>query len=278
MSSEIRLCSQCGNRIGGIRGARARFCSGICRDKHKKAIQQGGKEISISKLSVKAKQKGSVVFHSCVFYGTVDPFEPERCKCKKLVSEERARGLINSGDAIDLETRKQLFTSGPIIQIGRRKRTPRSATLEKSHCERMTQKPRRAAKTKEPTVEQLKALVDAQCAERYQEEKVRMEIYGELSQAFVCSLIREVAADKYDDQKREQTGISILSHFQDERGSIGRDVPSISFDYEKDIEDQNEDQNEEKPFDEEIETEQEKEDKRTAEEVLAEYGEKLDVE
>jgi hypothetical protein len=271
MSDSVeRLCLECASQIGKMRGARAKFCSGMCRDKHKKAIRQGGKETSISKLSVKAKQKGSVVFHSCVFYGTVDPFEPERCKCKKLVSEERAKSLINSGDAVDLETRKQLFTGGPIIQIGRRKRTPRSATLEKSHCERITQKPRRAAKTKEPTVEQLKALVDAQCAERYQEEKVRMEIYGELSQAFVCSLIREVPADKYDEQKREQTGISILSHFQDERGSVGRDVPSISFDYEKD----NEDQNEEKQFDEEIETEQDKEDERTAEEVLAGYEER----
>jgi hypothetical protein len=110
--------------------------------------------------------------------------------------------------------------------------------------------------------------VDAQCAERYQEEKVRMEIYGELSQAFVCSLIREMPAEEYDRQKREQSGISILSHFQDERGSVGRDVPSMSFDYQKDIEDQDVDQNEEKPFDEEIE--QDKEDERSAEEVLAE--------
>ena len=219
------------------------------------SIQEEGSE---APESPSGTQKDFVLFHNCIYCGGIDPFVPERCRCRKTVSEATARSLVARGEAVDLSSRRPIFNVGrAIVQVGKVLRTPRVPTLELAHFQRTTEKRRQAAKTKEPTIEQLKALVDEQCAERYQEETVRMEIYGELSQAFICSLIRKVPADEYDKQKRAQTGISILSHFQDERGSVGRDVPSI-FDYEKDIEHQNEDQNEEsqaEPPDEESETE-----------------------
>jgi hypothetical protein len=268
---EPRLCEVCSSDIPKWKSKGTTVCSVGCRFKRKDQRRQ--KARAELKEKRKTTQRDFIIFHNCIYYGGIDPFVPERCRCRKTVSEETARSLVARGEAVDLQSRLPIFEVGQaIVQVGKVLRTPRVPTLEVAHFERITQKPKQAAKTKEPTIEQLKALVDEQCAERYQEETVRMEIYGELSQAFICSLIRKVPADEYDKQKREQTGISILSHFQDERGSVGRDVPSISFDYEKDIEEQNEDRQAE-PSDEELETETEVEDERSAEEVLAEFEE-----
>jgi hypothetical protein len=98
MSSEIRVCLQCKGRIGSMRGARAKFCSGICRGIYQRNVKQGGKELSLTKLSIKGKKKGSVLFHDCIFGGGggLDPFTVERCKCKKLVSKEKAESLVAS--------------------------------------------------------------------------------------------------------------------------------------------------------------------------------------
>ena len=72
MSSEIRVCLQCKGRIGSMRGARAKFCAGIW---YQRNVKQVGKELRLSRLSTKAKKKGSVLFHDCIFGGGggIDP-------------------------------------------------------------------------------------------------------------------------------------------------------------------------------------------------------------
>jgi len=119
----------------------------------------------------KAAQNDFVIFHNCIYYGSIDPFVPERCRCRKSVSEETAKSLVARGEAVDLHSRLPIFNVGQaIVQVGKVLRTPRVPTLELAHFHRITKKCRQAAKTKEPTIEQLKALVDEQRAERYQEE------------------------------------------------------------------------------------------------------------
>src|SRR5258705_17579 len=45
MSSVLRVCLRCGNQIGAMRGARAKFCSGIGRDKLMIAVAGYGGEL-----------------------------------------------------------------------------------------------------------------------------------------------------------------------------------------------------------------------------------------
>jgi hypothetical protein len=120
------------------------------------------------------------------------------------------------------------FTGGAIVEVGKVKRTPRSATLEKPHCERITEKPKRSIKAKEKTTEELKAAVAEDRAERFEEEKLRMEIYGDLTAAARQKWIVEVDADVYDAAKRQSWGRPIFTNFKDERtpGGIGVDVES----------------------------------------------------
>jgi hypothetical protein len=221
MSSEARVCLHCSGSIPSIRRIGAIFCSSVCRDKHKKLTMQGGKDLSLTKLSIKAKQKGSVIFHSCIFYGTVDSFSSERCRCRKTVSREKAQLLVSQGQAVDLDSRSGTFTGGPIVQVGKVKRTPRSATLEKTHCERITEKPKRSIKAKEKTLEELKAAVAEDRAERFEEEKLRLEIYGDLTASARRAWIVEVPADEYDAAKCRDWGRPLFTNFKDERTAAG---------------------------------------------------------
>ena len=150
------------------------------------------------------------------------------CRCKERPTDDAASKLVSDGHAVNFRTRLPEFAPGePLLVIGKRKQVPRVATLEKSHLQRAhVDSDTRHLKGKK--LEELKRIVEEDRADRAAEERVRIEKYGLLNQSFIWSLIREVPAEEYDRQEREQSGISILSWFADERGSVGEDVPAIS--------------------------------------------------
>jgi len=203
-----------------MRGARAKFCAGIW---YQRNVKQVGKELRLSRLSTKAKKNGSVLFHDCIFGGGggIDPFVAKRCKCRKLVSEEKAQSLIARGEALDFATRTSVFMGGAIVQIGKLKRTGGSATVEKAHISRLVEKPQKKAKEKAKTLEELPAAVQRDKAERFEEEKLRLEIYGELTASARQACIVEVDPDVYAAAKAPDWGRPLFTNFKDERTPAG---------------------------------------------------------
>jgi hypothetical protein len=191
--------------------------------------------------------------------------------------------LVDCGEALDFETRRPTFTGGAIVQVGKLKRTGRSATIERPHCERafVTKRGRSDRKRKEAEIEELRRAVEEDRALREEEERLRIEEYG------ISTLLNRVRIGKYfvtlkqetEGGRRHDYGRPILYMPGDERtpGGVGVDVVPMSFgDDVEEIEEQIEDQDEEcqtEPSDEEPETKNEEEDLRDAEQVLKDYEE-----
>jgi len=110
---------------------------------------------------------------------------------------------------------------GAIVQIGKLKRTGRSATVEKAHISRLVEKPQKKAKEKAKTLEELQAAVQRDKAERFEEEKLRLEIYGELTASARQACIVEVDPDVYDAAKAPDWGRPLFTNFKDERTPAG---------------------------------------------------------
>jgi hypothetical protein len=263
---EPRFCEVCSSEIPKWKSAGTIVCSVKCKFERRERRNSEARE----KRSTKDKKNGLYLLHSCLTNG-FNPFESDRCKCRKRLTEEQANALVTQGDAIDFTSRLPIFSFAPIVLIGKKKRTPRVATLERTHCERITEKPARAAKTKEKTIEELQAAVQRDQAERFEEEKLRLEIYGEMNAEFLRSLVREVPAEQYDNQRQEAFGRPGIFSFEEERTSHGLDVVSLGGAFDEGIEIE---ETEPADIEDEIEVEeQQNEDERTAEEVLAEYRE-----
>jgi hypothetical protein len=222
--SAERVCEVCNQEIPRWKSKGTTVCSVGCRFKRKDQKRQKAQ----AELKERRKAAQKVVFHSCLYYGSVDPFVPERCRCRKTVFQEEAQALVSQGRAVDLDSRLGTFTGSAIVEVGKVKRTPRSATLEKPNCERITEKPKRSIKTKEKTVEELKAAVAEDRAERFEEEKLRMEFYNELTMEARQAWIKEIPSDVYDAARRQAWGRPLFTNFKDERtpGGIGVDVDS----------------------------------------------------
>jgi hypothetical protein len=218
---EPRLCEVCSCEIPKWKSAGTTVCSVKCKFERREQRNTEARE----KRSTKNKKNGFYLLHSCLTNG-YNPFDSDRCKCRKLLTEEQANALITQGDAVDCASRLPIFSFAPIVLIGQKKRTPRVATLERTHCERITEKPKRSIKAKEKTVEELKAAVVEDRAERFEEEKLRMEFYHELTMAARRAWIVEVPADEYDAAKCRDWGRPLFTNFKDERtqGGIGVDV------------------------------------------------------
>jgi hypothetical protein len=222
-----RVCEVCNQEIPKWKSKGTTVCSVGCRFERR---ERKRKEANAKRKPIKAKRSG-VLFHDCVFGGGggIDPFMPERCKCKKMVSEEWAKSLIARGEALDFETRTPAFTGGSIVQIGKLLRTPRSATIERPHLERLTETAS-AIKAKSKYSEmQLRAMHDAvelEKREKAREESMRMEIYGELTEAARQAWIVEIPADEYDAAKRRDWGRALFTNYKEGRtqGGIGIDV------------------------------------------------------
>ena len=77
--------------------------------------------------------------------------------------------------------------------------------------------------------EELEAAVAEDRAERFEEEKLRMEIYGELTASARQKWIVEVPAKEYDAAKRRDWGRALFTNYKEGRtqGGIGIDVDRI---------------------------------------------------
>jgi hypothetical protein len=223
MGAEVRLCLHCGSQISSIR--RGKFCNRDCGDAYRKLVKQGGREIGIRKRECAAVRTGYVLFHNCVPGGGqgLDPFVPEKCRCRKTVKVETAQNLVARGEALDFETRKPFFNDRAIVQIGKLLRTPRAMTIERANCERITQDYSLKRKTKNKTIKDLEVAVSQDKAHRDEEEKLRMEIYNEITLETRAKWIVFVDVEEYDRAERESRG-RCLFNFADERSSVSKDV------------------------------------------------------
>jgi hypothetical protein len=232
-----------------------KFCNRDCAAAYRKLVQQGGKELVLAKRNIAAKKIGSVLFHNCIPGGGLglDPFVPERCKCRMGVSEEQAKRLVSRGEAIDFTTRLPIFTGDAIVQIGKLKRTPRAMTIEKANVERSVQ--HHTTKQEDKDIRELKAVVAEDKAWRDQEELERMDHYQALTVASMR--IVQIPEDQYDEMKANDPWRGrCLFTFSDERSSAGIDVTPFSR-WDAEIEEPIEDKTEITKAVEEVEPERE---------------------
>jgi hypothetical protein len=262
---DSRLCEVCSSVIPEWKAKNVSTCSVKCKFERRERRIKENREAEAPSVNV---AEGSVLHH-CLS----NAFDPPRkfCRCRQHITDDEGNKLVSDGQAVHFLTRMPVFMAGePLLIIGAKKFTPRVATLERTHCERITEKPARAARTKEKTIEELQAAVQQDKAERFEEEKLRLEIYGELNAEFLRSLVREVPAEQYDNQRQEAFGRPGIFSFEEERTSYGVDVVSLGVAFDEGIEIE---ETEPADIEDEIEVddEQQNEDERTAEEVLAEY-------
>ncbi len=271
---EPRSCEVCSSVIPKWKAKNVSTCSVACKFKRKDSeAKKKRKERSQEK-----QKNGHVLFHSCIFGGGggLDPFVLERCNCRKLVSQEKAQSLIARGEALDFETRTPVFAGGAIVQIGKLLRTGRSATVEKAHVARLVEKPEKKARERTKSLEELRVAVAQDKAERFEEEKLRLEIYNEITVEAQRRWIVQVPAEEYDARERESWGRPGTFSFDEERTSHGVDVVGLGV-----LDDETTDKHEKEEIvpadvrDEiEVEEKQQNEDERSAEEVLAEFKER----
>lgn len=184
---------------------------------------------------------------------------------------------MSSGGAVNFRTRLAVFIVGdPLLAVGRALRTPRSMTIEAANLDRLTSEPRgfkkKSSKDKreDQRLEDLKRAVAEDRLQRDQEEKLRLEIYGELTIQNLQSLIVSVSAEEFDRAERESFGRPGIFSFEETRTCVGVDVssPFAEPDHFEPEEELAEDASEEN---EEEESPTEAEDLRTAEESLEEF-------
>lgn len=126
--------------------------------------------------------------HTCYNADLVEK-PPDTCSCRKFVTRVVAEGFIGEGLATYLTgyDRPKLYTDlKQICMIGRHKRTPRAATIEKAHMEK------------------------AYLFGGDQEERIRIEEYGALTKETWEGLVVFVDADWFDKQKELDYGVSVL--------------------------------------------------------------------
>ena len=239
---ESRLCEVCSSEIPKWKSAGTSVCSFQCRFERRERKSKEAREKRKTERQV--KDKNSVLFHNCLFGGGggIDPFVPERCRCRKLVSKEQAQNLIDRGEALDMESRASVFTGGPIVQIGKLLKTPRSATIEAAHSEKLvgiTKSYRNAPTTssfvrhhkkiRELSLEELQEKAQEHQEQIKREEASRMEFYNELTMEARRDWIVEIDADVYDAAKRRDWGRALFTNYKEGRtqGGIGIDVDRI---------------------------------------------------
>jgi hypothetical protein len=241
-----RVCEVCNQEIPKWRSKSATVCSFGCQLKRRAEKRQAASDKRKEKRKTERQVKGkdSILFHDCVFGGGggIDPFVPERCRCRKLVSKEQAQNLIDRGEALDLETRTPTFLDRDIVQIGKLLKTPRSATIEAAHSEKLvgiTKSYRNAPTTssfvrhhkkiRELSLEELQEKAQEHQEQIKREEASRMEFYNELTMEARRAWIVEVDADVYDAAKRRDWGRALFTNYKEGRtaGGIGIDVGRI---------------------------------------------------
>jgi hypothetical protein len=193
-----RVC-QCGAVLSSM------YRGKICRDCREKA--KFLKRSKIHQDNVKSWQDlGCIQVHSCL--GNIaDKVASDFCACKKFVSKSRASELVSKGLAVDFETRMPMFVNRDIV-LKKSLRTPRAATIDRVQIQQAWAS--ESIKPIERSPEELRQFIAEDKQARAYEERVRIEIYNELTQETWQSLIRIVPAEEYDALKASQIDSPVI--------------------------------------------------------------------
>jgi hypothetical protein len=211
---ETRLCVLCKSRIPSLRNKRTKCCSSECSRLYRKQQRDGGKQLALKHQEVKAKTVGRVLVHHCLA-NEIDT-ATAGCRCHLTVTADEAEGMIADGSAVDFESRRATFVDRSILLVHVLKKTPRSAMIERAHCER--------------------AFIDEN-----EEERQRIEIFGLLTLLARVQIAKSIQDETPQDAAKRKFaplryepkggrendwGQPIISLFTDERtkGGVGTDV------------------------------------------------------
>jgi hypothetical protein len=223
------LCG-CGEEILFSRRATCRRC----RDNATKLTRAAKRCQRTEALINAAKSIDKVILHCCLanMYDA-----PRPCACRKLVSLEIGLSYVQSGRCVDFETRQAIFADRAILEANLFKQTPRGATIERAHIERALDRGLLRFKDEQQrlrTPEQLKQQhddllrrIEADKLARAEEEKVRWDIFNELTKQSRAEMTVLVPAKEFDEAKRKAYGVPALQTFaMDRRTCVGLNIPA----------------------------------------------------
>lgn len=136
--------------------------------------------------------------HTCFSIEIGDPL-PSICACRRFITLHQAKRWVACGLADWVSVGKRTFHDKICIIGGSALRTPRGATIDRTHIER--------------------AFVQGKL-----EEVARIEAYGEINKEAIRALTVFVDPIKFDKDFREEWGRAILWTFGEDRtaGGIGK--------------------------------------------------------
>jgi hypothetical protein len=222
-----------------------------CRDNARRALSEKAK---LEHLEQKHKA-GFILVHSCIS----DPHNKSehKCRCRHWVSREIAAEMCRAGEIVDYETRAEFFfgQGRDVLTTRKKLRAPRTRTITRPEIEtsiadferrkelilsqaspELRQEVEKMLKAPHPLTNRIPTISRLHIeeawhskSEKAQEERDRIEAYGQLTlEAWQC-LIREVPADEFDRIEESQRGVPVIQGSPigaDDRtaGSVGVDV------------------------------------------------------
>jgi hypothetical protein len=241
-----------------------------CRDcKQKKEFVE--KEKAKHERVEENHKAGLILVHSCIS----DPRnKPEHmCRCRLWVTREVAAKIVKAGECVDYETRHEFFFGAgrDILTTRKKLRAPRTRTITRPEIENSVRDlQRRLAQVPQDLREEVEEMLKAphpasnrvptinqthieqawhSGSEKAQEERERIELYGQLTREMWQGLIREYSADEFDRIEKENCGVPVIQGSPigaDDRtaGSVGVDAfnarlddPEEVFRYSEEAED-----------------------------------------
>jgi hypothetical protein len=225
--------------------------SKVCRDcKQKRGFIE--KEKAKHERMAENHRAGLILVHSCIS----DPRNKSEyvCRCRRWVTREVAAKIVKAGECVDYETRNEFFfgKGRDVLTTRKKLRAPRTRTITRPEIEnaigdlqrRLAQVPQELREEVEemltaprtisihvPTINQIhihSAWHSESGSEKAQEERERIEIYGQLTREMWQGLIREVPAEEYDRTEESHRGVPVIwsGIGEDDRtlGGVGRTV------------------------------------------------------
>jgi len=182
------------------------------------------------------RKQGAVLIHSCLA-GEFDPFNVTRCKCKLLGTKEEVTDLFkqylvrnlapDSRHADHWDGRSDVFLLNS-------NQTPRVPTLENAHILRGVEKAwshrGKSQAQLEAEHQDLQRRIAEDKLERFEEERLRWEVWAELQDEWTRSITVEIPEDKWiADEKAARGDLACRTILSiDERTSAGTDYDRSS--------------------------------------------------
>jgi hypothetical protein len=221
--SQTKFCS-CGKALSRFGGVRLLLCR-TCRDrreqekKEHKRIQKQQEAMRI------AKELGKSLVHSCLS----NPCDPEQpCACRRFVSAEEARRMVEEEGAVHFKLRTAYFLQGePILLVNKRLRAPRASTIEAAHMQRGVERSHhRSPDELKAQCELLQTRLNQERIDKDLEERLRWECWAELERDFYASLTVMVSDEEWHRSEQASRAVPVmpLAPGVDLRSSVGVDI------------------------------------------------------